>query len=269
MMSGLERLQMEDPSCRVQVDAETGQMLLSGMGELHLEILIDRLLREYKVKASVGRPQVSYRETLVQGAVGEGLFDRDVAGEKNFARVKLRLEPGKISEGIVYKNEKHTQAPRELLSALKSGALESCEVGVLGGYSLTGVVISLEELELRDKESTEMSVKVAASQAIRSALLAAKSQLLEPIFKIEVFTPDEFTGSVIGDLNARRGKVHGMAPKPGGQTILAEAPLATLFGYATEVRSLSQGRASFSMEFQEYAPAPPKVEAEILHKLGR
>jgi elongation factor G len=269
MVAGLARLQMEDPSCRVQTDAETGQMLLSGMGELHLEILVDRLLREYKVKANVGRPQVSYRETLTQGASGEGHFDREVAGEKNFARVKLRLEPGKIGEGILYKNERHTQAPKELLAALKAGAVESCEVGVLAGYSLTGVVISLEGLELRDKESTEMAVKVAASQAIRNALLAAKSQLLEPIFKMEVFTPDEFTGAVIGDLNARRGKVHGMHPKPGGQSIMAEVPLATLFGYATEIRSLSQGRASFSMEFQEYAPVPPKVEAEILHKLGR
>ncbi len=269
MVQGLERLQMEDPSCRVRIDQETGQMLLSGMGELHLEILIDRLLREYKVKANVGRPQVSYRETLVSGATGEGLFDREVAGEKNFARCKLRLEPANISDGIIYENTKVTQAPRELLAALKSGAIESCEVGVLAGYSLTGVKIILDELELRDKESTEMSVKVAASQAVRSALLAAKSQLLEPIFKLEVFTPDEFTGSVIGDLNARRGKVHGMNPKAGGQTINSEVPLATLFGYATEIRSLSQGRASFSMEFQEYAPVPPKVEAEILHKLGR
>src|SRR5690606_11148753 len=125
------------------------------------------------------------------------------------------------------------------------------EVGVMAGYSLTGVKISLEELEIRDKESTEMAMKVAASQAVRSALMASKSQLLEPIFKVEVFTPDEFTGAVIGDLNGRRGKVHGMSPKPGGQSILAEVPLATLFGYATEVRSLSQGRASFSMEFQE------------------
>ena len=269
MVAGLERLQMEDPSCRVRIDSETGQMLLSGMGELHLEILIDRLLREYKVKANVGRPQVSYRETLVSGASGDGLFDREVAGDKNFARCKLRLEPIKVSEGVVYENTKITQAPKELLMALKSGALESCEVGVLAGYPLTGVKISLEELELRDKESTEMAVKVAASQAIRAALLAAKSQLLEPIFKLEVFTPDDFTGAVIGDLNARRGKVHGMNPKPGGQSILAEVPLATLFGYATEIRSLSQGRASFAMEFQEYAPIPPKVEAEILQKLGR
>ncbi|NCN95517.1 MAG: elongation factor G [Bdellovibrionales bacterium] len=269
MVAGLDRLQMEDPSCHVRIDSETGQMLLSGMGELHLEILIDRLLREYKVKANVGRPQVSYRETLVEGAVGEGVFEREMAGEKSFARCKLKLSPRAVADGIVYENKKHTQAPKDLLSALRSGALESCEVGVLAGYSLTGVTIEVEALELRDKESTEMAVKVAASQAIRSALLAAKSQLLEPIFKIEIFSPDEFTGAVIGDLNSRRGKVHGMSPKPGGQAILAEVPLATLFGYATEIRSLSQGRASFAMEFQEYAPVPPKVEAEILTKLGR
>ena len=245
MIAGLERLEMEDPSCHVRVDSETGQMLLSGMGELHLEILVDRLLREYKVKANVGRPQVSYRETLTEGATGEGLFEREVAGEKNFARVKLSLKPGNIADGVVYQNTKITQAPKELLNALKSGALESCEVGVLAGYSLTGVIIQIEELELRDKESTEMAVKVAASQAIRSALMAAKSQLLEPLFKVDISSPDEFTGAVIGDLNSRRGKVHGMNPKQGGgQNIEAEVPLATLFGYATEIRSLSQGRAA-------------------------
>jgi elongation factor G len=269
MVAGLERLQQEDPSAKVRIDQETGQMLLSGMGELHVEILIDRLLREYKVKANIGKPQVSYREAITGSAQGHGAFEREVAGEKQYAEVTLKIEAKPVDTGIVFDQKSAAGVDPDFLKAIKSGALEAADVGVLAGYPLMGVQISLVKVLTRDKESTEMAFKVAASQALREALKSVKSQLLEPVFKLEVFTPDDFMGSVIGDLNARRGKVHSMAPKSGGQVIQAEAPLATLFGYATDIRSLSQGRASFSMEFLAYQPVPPKVEAEILAHLGR
>lgn len=269
MVAGLERLQQEDPSCRVRVDSETGQMLLSGMGELHCDILVDRLLREYKVKANVGKPQVSYREAITGSSQGHGAFEREVAGEMQYGEVNLKIEPKSIDGGITFEAKSAAGLDPDLLKAVKSGALEAADVGMLAGYPLTGVAVSLISVKTRDKESTEMAMKVAASQAFREALKSVKSQLLEPVFKLEIFTPDECTGAVIGDLNARRGKVHSMSPKSGGQLIQAEAPLASLFGYATDIRSLSQGRASFSMEFQQYSPVPPKVEAEILNRLGR
>lgn len=269
MVAGLDRLQQEDPSCRVRVDSETGQMLLSGMGELHCEILVDRLLREYKVKANVGKPQVSYREAITGSGQGHGVFEREVAGELQYGEVTLKIEPNSIEGGIVFEAKSAVGLDSDLLKAVKSGALEAADVGMLAGYPLTGVGVSLVSVKTRDKESTEMAMKVASAQAFREALKSVKSRLLEPVFKLEIFTPDECTGSVIGDLNARRGKVHSMSPKSGGQVIQAEAPLASLFGYATDIRSLSQGRASFSMEFQQYSPVPPKVEAEILNRLGR
>jgi len=244
-------------------------MLLSGMGELHVEILVDRLLSEYKAKANVGKPQVSYREAITSSAQGHGVFDREVAGEKQFGEVTLKIESKGRTGGLTFEN-KAGGLSHELMLAARSGALEAGDVGVLAGFPLMGVHVSLLNFKVRDKDSaTEMAFKVAASMAVRAALKSVKSQLLEPIFKLEIFTPEDFMGTVIGDLNARRGKVHSMAPKSGGQVIQAEAPLASLFGYATDIRSLSQGRATFSMEFLEYAPVPPKVEAEILSKMGR
>jgi elongation factor G len=174
-----------------------------------------------------------------------------------------------LEGGVVFEGKNAVGLDPDLLSAIKSGALEASDVGVLAGYPLTGVTVTLVGFKTRDRESTEMAFKVATSQALREALKGVKSQLLEPVFKLEIFTPEEFMGTVIGDLNGRRGKVHAMTPKPGGQVVKAEAPLATLFGYATDLRSLTQGRASFSMEFQSYAAVPPKVEAEILTHLGR
>ncbi len=268
MVAGLEQLQIQDPSSRVRIDTETGQMLLSGMGELHVEILIDRLLREYKVKANVGKPQVSYREAIMGTAVGHGHFERDVAGEKQYAEVTLKIEPRKETP-IHFEAKGSTNLNADQMAAIKTGSLEAADVGVLAGYPLIGVNILLQAYKTRDKESTEMAFKVAASMALREALKAVKSQLLEPVFKVEILTPEETMGTVIGDLIARRGKVHNMTPKPGGQAILAEVPLASLFGYATDIRSLTKGRADFSMEFQHYSPVPPKVEAEILNQLGR
>ncbi len=271
MIQGLNRLQQEDPSCRVKIDSETGQMLLSGMGELHLDILVDRLLREYKVKANVGKPQVSFRETISAAASAQGVFEKEVAGEMQFATVDLEVSPQARGSGVTFESKVAVDKKftKEFLKAVEQGARESAEVGPLASYSMVDVKVTLKNVGMRDKETTEMSLKVATAMAFREAVRKVKGVLLEPMFSLEIVTPDEFMGSVIGDLNSRRGKVHSMSPKGAGQVIKAEAPLMTMFGYATDLRSMSQGRASFSMEFLEYSPVPPKVEQEIMTHLGR
>lgn len=271
MVQGLNRLQQEDPSCRVKIDPETAQMLLSGMGELHLDILVDRLLREYKVKANVGKPQVSFRETISAPSIGEGHFEKEVAGEMQYAHVVLEVSPLARSSGFAFESKLAVDKKftKEFLKAIEQGARESAEVGPLASYSMVDVKVTLKSVGMRDKETTEMALKVATSMAFREAVRKVKGVLLEPMFSLEIVTPDEFMGSVIGDLNSRRGKVHSMSPKGVGQVIKAEAPLMTMFGYATDLRSMSQGRASFSMEFLEYSPVPPKVEQEIMTHLGR
>ncbi len=271
MVAGLERLQLEDPSCRVRTDMETGQMLLSGMGELHLEILVDRLMREYKVKANVGKPQVSFRESLVSGSSAESVFEREVGGDKQYARVVLQIDPLPRGTGVIFESKVGVMKPftKELLEATRQGTLEAAEVGMLAGYPLIDVKITLLQATARDIESTEMAFKVASSTAFRDAIKKSKSQLLEPIFKVEAVSPDDFMGNVIADINSRRGRVLQMNPRQGLQVITAEVPLMNLFGYATDIRSLSQGRASFSIEFLQYSAVPPKVEQEILTGLGR
>ncbi len=270
MVAGLARLQQEDPSSNVRNDPETGQMLLSGMGELHLEILVDRLLREYKVQANVGKPQVSYRETLQAPASGEATFEKDIGGQVQYASLKVELTPRKRGEGLkVTTDVKNVNFTAAFQKSAESGALEAVEVGTLGGYQVVDVHISITNVDVRPDQSTEMAFRVASANAVRDALRHGKSQLLEPIFKVEALTPEEFMGNVIGDLNSRRGKVLSMAPRNHVQVIQAEVPLKNLFGYATDLRSISQGRASFAMEFLEYAPVPPKVEQEILQGLGR
>jgi elongation factor G len=272
MMAGLEKLAKEDPSCRLRMDPETGQTLLSGMGELHLEILVDRLFREHKIQANVGRPQVSYREAISAAATGESIVDRLMAGEPQYAKVIIKIEPLTRGSGIQFVNlVKNTLLTPILLKAIESGFKEAAEVGPIASYSMIDLKGTLTSVEFKDPQSTsEMAFKAAASLALREAVKKAKPQLLEPVMKIEVTCPDDFVGSVIGDLNSRRGKVHSMSIKSGGgQIINCEAPLAALFGYATDLRSLSQGRASFSMEFKAYEVVPPKINEEILAKLGR
>lgn len=273
MMVGLEKLTKEDPSCRLRQDLETGQTLLSGMGELHLEILVDRLFREHKVHANVGKPQVSYREAISTQAKGEAVVDRLMAGEPQYARVVLNIEPLPRGSGIQFVNALKAGPPLAInfLKAIESGFKEAAEVGPIASYSMIDLKGTLISIEMRDPQSaSEMAFKAASSLALREAVKKANPQLLEPIMKLEVSSPDEFVGSVIGDLNARRGKVHSMNIKPGGgQIINAEAPLASLFGYATDLRSLSQGRASFSMEFKAYEAIPGKIRDEILTNLGR
>lgn len=272
MLQGLAKLEKEDPSCRLKSDPETGQILLSGMGELHLEILVDRLLREHKIQANVGKPQVSYRETISKAATVEHIYEREIAGEAHFAKVVLMIEPINQNEGIQFVSKvplsKEFTAP--FLKAIENGFREAAEVGPLASYSMLGIKGTLIAVEVRPESSTEMAFKAASSLAFRDAVKNANVELLEPMFKLEVTAPDDFVGNVVGDLNSRRGKILTMNMKPGGgQVIFAEAPLSNLFGYATDVRSLSQGRASFSIEFLEYAVVPTKVKSEILHKMGR
>jgi elongation factor G len=271
MLQGLNRLVREDPSTRLRSDPETGQMLLSGMGELHLEILVDRLMREYKVAANVGKPQVSFRERLLAPADGYSVFEKQMGGDPQYAAVTLAIAPTDPGSGVTFVNNlpKSLKVPPEFLVAIEQGVREAAEVGPLGGYSFLDLKIVLNELSLRDKESTEIACKVAATMAFREAVQKSKSQLLEPLFELEVMTPEEFMGNVIGDINARRGKITSIQPKNQTQVVHAEVPLTTLFGYATDVRSVSQGRASFNMKFSHYAAVPPKVEQEILAHLGR
>ena len=272
MLEGLQRLEKEDPSCRLRNDPETGQTLLSGMGELHLDILIDRLLREYKIQANVGRPQVAYRESISAPVTTDFVFERLLAGEEKFAQVAISIEPISPSEGVKFVTQLQPtkETPLQWLKACESGLKEAAEVGPIASYAMVGLKIQLKSIGSRPQMTDEIVCKAAASLAFREAIKKTDSVLLEPIFKLEVNCPDEFVGNIVGDLNSRRGKVLNMTAKlTGGQIILAEVPLAQLFGYATDVRSLSQGRAFFSMEFLEYAPVPPKVKAEILTKLGR
>lgn len=270
MMAGLQRLEREDPSCRLRVDAETGQTLLSGMGELHLEILVDRLLREYKVQANVGKPQVSYRETVGKSARGEARIERVIAGENQFGHAIVEVKPGTVGSGFKFSNLiPPDRLPKTMSAPIEQGIKESLENGVLAGFLTTDLEVALVGAEYNQETASEMAYKVAGANAFREAARKADPQLLEPIFKVEVTTPDEFMGGVIGDLNSRRGKVLSMNARAGRQVIDAEAPLMAMFGYATDLRSLTQGRGTFSMEFKQFAATPPKVSQEILQKLGR
>lgn len=271
MLQALEKLQKEDPSCKLRTDVDTGQILLSGMGELHLDILVDRLLREHKVQANIGKPQVSYRETITNSVSATHVYEREIAGEPSFASVTLEIESISQADGIQFVNK--VPASKEFtahfLKAIESGFRESAEVGPLASYSMLGLRGVLTAVDVRPS-SNEMAFKAAASLAFKEAVRSAQTELLEPIFKLEVTCPDEFVGNIVGDLNSRRGKILAMNVRQGGgQVICAEAPLATLFGYATDIRSLSQGRASFSMEFLEYSIVPSRAKTDILQKIGR
>ncbi len=277
MLSGIEKLVKEDPSTRIRFDADTGQTLLSGMGELHLEILIDRLKREHKVQVNVGRPQVSYRETITTPAEGGCDFDRIIAGEQQKIKALVRISPLSKGEGVkvetsVVANQRGAGAiiTQDILKAGLSGLREAAEVGPIAGFALIDVKCELLKMEYSlDCPISESGAKASVSFAFRAAIQKANIQLLEPVMKLEVSVPDDFVGNVISDLSLRRGKVLSMLSRPGGQVVQAEVPLAKLFGYATDVRSISQGRASFSMVFLEYSAVSQKAKEEILSALGR
>ncbi len=270
MMESLHRLIQEDPSSALRTDPETGQLLLSGMGELHLEILVDRLKREFKVDANVGKPQVSYRETIGQESKAQKRFEREVAGKLQAATVTVHLEKQASLQGnqVICKLEAKNLTPEFKNAAIK-GVTEALENGVVAGYQVLGVKATITAIEFEDESAHEAAFQIASSMAARDAMRSSNSQLLEPMFFVEVVCPDDFLGSVIGDINSRRGKVNGTANKGHLQAVEAEVPLAELFGYATDLRSLTQGRGTFIMKFHEYAVIPDRVQREILQKMGR
>jgi elongation factor G len=263
----LGKLAQEDPSFRVQTDEESGQTIISGMGELHLEIIVDRMRREFKVEANVGAPQVAYRETIRKGVEQEGKFVRQSGGRGQYGHVWLRLEPREPGEGYEFENAiVGGVVPREYIPAVDKGVQEQMENGVLAGYPLVDVKVTLYDGSYHDVDSSEMAFKIAGSMGLKEGALKANPVLLEPIMKVEVVTPEEYMGDVMGDINRRRGLVQGMEDSPTGKIIRAEVPLAEMFGYATDLRSATQGRATYSMEFEKYSEAPNSVAEAVIKK---
>ena len=266
----LGRLSAEDPTFRVHTDQETGQTIISGMGELHLEIIQDRLTREFKVEANVGRPQVAYRETITRTARGEGRFVRQTGGKGQFGHVVIEMEPLEPGAGFEFKNKVvGGSIPREYVPAVEAGVREAMDGGVVAGYPVIDVRVSLLDGSYHEVDSSEIAFKIAGSMAFKAVAQRAGAVLKEPIMAVEVVTPEDFLGDIIGDLNSRRGRIEGMEPAQGGaQVIKAQVPLAEMFGYATTVRSVSQGRASYSMEPSHYEEVPRNVAEEIVARVG-
>ena len=263
--TALKNIQREDPSCHVKKDAETGQTLLMGMGELHLEILTDRLLKDYKVKARIGKPQVSFRETPRTSGKGTGEFAKEISGKKHYAKVMLEVEPLSRDSGFVFENKlKNNDFPDEFLQAIKEGVDQGQDSGPFMGYPLRDLKVILSEVLFKKEEASALAFKAASHQALRKALTEAGCLLLEPVFFLKVLTPESFTGSIIGDLNTRNGQIENLDKQSDLQIIHAKAPLRNLFGYATTVRSLSQGRANFSMEMSGYNLLPKKEAEKLL-----
>lgn len=264
----LQKLAQEDPTFRVHTDPESGQTIISGMGELHLEIIVDRLIREFKVGAKVGRPQVAYRETIRAEAEGEGRFVRQTGGRGQYGHAKIRIWP--LTDGRDY--EFHNDIvggviPKEFIKPVDQGIREAMQRGVLAGYPMIGVGVSLYDGSYHEVDSSEIAFKVAGSLAFQDAASKAKPTLLEPVMEVEVVTPEEYMGDVLGDLNARRGKITHMERRQSSQVITAFVPLAQMFGYATQLRSMTQGRATYSMQFDHYEEVPKSVAEEIISRV--
>ena len=261
----LQKLSQEDPSFRVQTDEESGQTIISGMGELHLDIIVDRMKREFSVEANVGAPQVSYRETIRSKIEHESKFVRQSGGRGQYGHVYLRIEPQPPGEGFEFVNEiVGGVVPREYIPAVEKGVKEAMDNGVIAGYPVVDVKVTLYDGSYHDVDSSEMAFKIAASMGFRDGVKQADPVLLEPIMKVEVVTPEEYMGDVVGDLNRRRGMVGGMEESPAGKIIRSEVPLAEMFGYATDLRSATQGRATYSMEFYKYKQLPDNLAGGIM-----
>ncbi len=263
----LSKLAKEDPSFRVHTDEESGQTIISGMGELHLDIIVDRMKREFKVEANVGKPQVAYRETIRSTVEQESKFVRQSGGRGQYAHVFLRIEPLEPGAGYEFVNEiVGGVVPREYIPAVDKGVQEQMENGVIAGYPVVDAKITLYDGSFHDVDSSEMAFKIAGSMGFREGAMKASPVLLEPIMKVEVVTPEDYMGDVMGDLNRRRGLPQGMDESPSGKVIRAEVPLAEMFGYATDLRSMSQGRAVYSMEFDKYSEVPQNVADIVMRK---
>ncbi|MCL2924941.1 MAG: elongation factor G, partial [Trichodesmium sp. MAG_R04] len=263
----LQALSDEDPTFRVSVDPETNQTVIAGMGELHLEILVDRMLREYKVEANVGKPQVAYRETIRKHIQAEGKFIRQSGGKGQYGHVVIELEPGEVGSGFEFVSKiVGGTVPKEFINPAEQGMKEACEAGILAGYPLIDVKATLVDGSYHDVDSSEMAFKIAGSMAIKEGVMKASPVLLEPMMKVEVEVPEDFIGDIIGDLNSRRGQIEGMGVATGMAKVMAKVPLAKMFGYATDMRSKTQGRGIFSMEFSSYEEVPRNVAETIIAK---
>lgn len=268
MSLSLGKLSEEDPTFRARTDQETGQTIISGMGELHLEIIVDRLLREFKVGANVGKPQVAYKETIRTAARSEGRFVRQSGGRGQYGHVWLELEPLEPGRGYVFENKiVGGVVPKEYIPAIDAGVKDALNNGVLAGYPVVDVRVAVVDGSYHEVDSSEMAFKVAASMAFKSGALKAGTVLLEPVMKVEVTVPEEYMGDVIGDISGRRGRIEGMEPRGGSQVISARVPLSAMFGYATELRSRSQGRGTYSMEFSHYEEVPKALAEEIVARV--
>lgn len=266
--NALNKLQQEDPSFRVNVDHETGQTIISGMGELHLEIIVDRMVREFSVQSNVGKPQVAYKETIRKATEAEGKYIRQTGGHGQYGHAKIRLEPLPPGSGFHFVNEiKGGAIPREFIKPVQEGVQEALQGGILAGYPMDDVKVTLWDGSSHDVDSSELAFKIAGSMAFKSAAEKANPVLLEPVMKVEIVVPEEYMGEVIGDLNGRRGKIETInTPRQGVRVIGANVPLADMFGYATDMRSLTQGRAVYSMHFLRYEEAPKNVQEQIVAK---
>jgi len=264
----LSRLLSEDPTFKTVVDEETAQTIISGMGELHLEVLVDRMLREFKVEANVGKPKVAYKETIKKAVSAEAKFIRQSGGRGQYGHVKINLEPSEAGEGFVFENKIVGGAiPKEYIPAVEKGIKEAMESGVLAGYPTVDIKAVLFDGSYHDVDSSEMAFKIAGSMAFKDAAKKADPVLLEPVMEVEVVTPEEYMGDIIGDLSSRRGKIDSMATRAKFQVIKAHVPLSKMFGYATDIRSASQGRASYTMQFDRYLEVPNTIAEEIIAKV--
>ena len=265
MALALAKLAEEDPTFRTYTDDETGQTIIAGMGELHLDIIVDRLLREFKVEANIGNPQVSYREGIKKAAEGEAKYARQSGGRGQYGHAKIRIEPNKPGEGFVFENAIVGGAiPKEFIGPTQQGIEEALQSGIIGGYEVLDVKVTLYDGSYHEVDSSEMAFKIAGSMAVRDALAKADPVLLEPMMKVEVTTPEEYMGDVIGDINSRRGRMEGMELVAGAQIVTAYVPLAEMFGYATSLRSNTQGRANYSMQFDHYEEVPASIAEEVV-----
>jgi elongation factor G len=268
LSQGLGKLMAEDPTFRVVTDTETGQVVIKGMGELHLEIIVDRLQREFSVDSSVGKPQVAYKETLTRASEGEGRYIKQTGGRGQYGHARIRLTPRQPGEGYAFENKIVGGAiPKEFIKPIDEGIREAMTRGVLAGYPVDDVAIELYDGSFHDVDSSEMAFKIAGSMAFQDAAKRAQPVLLEPVMRVEVVVPEEYMGDIMGDLNGRRGRIQSMEARGGSQIVTARVPLSEMFGYATDLRSRTQGRATYSMHFDRYEQAPQNVSEEVVARI--
>jgi elongation factor G len=267
LTNAMGKLSEEDPTFQVYTDEDTGQTIIRGMGELHLEIIVDRMLREFKVGANVGRPQVAYKETISRTVEAEGKFVRQSGGRGQYGHVNIEIGPNEPGKGFEFEDAIVGGAiPREYIPSVRQGIENAMNSGVLAGYPMQDVKVRLYDGSYHDVDSSEMAFKIAGSMALQEGCKKAGAIILEPIMKLEVIVPEEYLGDVVGNLNSRRGKISGIMPRKDAQVVAAMAPLGEMFGYATELRSISQGRAIYTMQFSHYEPVPKNIADEIIEK---